>query len=250
MPRREAAIGAAVVAGVGVLSLPVAVALNADRAWWDYRAWRLVRQGRGDHVRLDARVRAARLVAGGRHGAEREVRPAALLEGRGARLVRRPALGPLRRGRRQPLRTRGGVLRARIPEGRWDYNEYNPDWDERIRFTVRSLSSTMVVGAGITLRVDGVGGARPSSDGTTRLRPGGNRWRRATRTSSALTRRIRPRPRWRSVQEGYPRRPDQRTPRSSCPTPARPRPTGPPGRRRRARARGAWARQRLRASAG
>jgi protein-glutamine gamma-glutamyltransferase len=30
----------------------------------------------------------------------------------------------------------------------------------------------MVVGAGITLRVDGVGGARPSSDGTTRLRRG------------------------------------------------------------------------------
>ena len=58
------------------------------------------------------------------------------------------------------------------PEGRWDYNEYNPDWDERIRFTVRSLSSTMVVGAGVTLRVDGVGGARPSSDGTTRLRRG------------------------------------------------------------------------------
>ena len=43
------------------------------------------------------------------------------------------------------------------PEGRWNYNEYNPNWDERIRFTVRSLSSDMVVGAGITLRVDGIG---------------------------------------------------------------------------------------------
>jgi transglutaminase-like putative cysteine protease len=60
-----------------------------------------------------------------------------------------------------------------IPQGRWDYFEYNPNWDERIRFTVRSLSTELAVGAGVTLGVDGEGiRARPSGDGTTRLLSG------------------------------------------------------------------------------
>ena len=29
----------------------------------------------------------------------------------------------------------------------WNYHEYNPEWDERIRFTVRSLSTELLVGA-------------------------------------------------------------------------------------------------------
>ena len=36
---REAAAGAAVVAGVGVLAMPFAAALDGDSPWWDYRAW-------------------------------------------------------------------------------------------------------------------------------------------------------------------------------------------------------------------
>ena len=36
LPRREAVLAGVVVASVGVLSLPVAAALDTDRAWWDY----------------------------------------------------------------------------------------------------------------------------------------------------------------------------------------------------------------------
>ena len=56
MPPREAGVGAAVVASVGVLTLPVAAALNGDRAWWTTGV-EPVRQGRGDHLRLEPRVR-------------------------------------------------------------------------------------------------------------------------------------------------------------------------------------------------
>ena len=53
-------------------------------------------------------------------------------------------------------------------EGKWDYGEYNLDWDKRIRVTVRSLSTPFVIGAGVILRVDGVTRAA-MDDGTTRL---------------------------------------------------------------------------------
>ena len=69
-----------------------------------------LRQGRGDHVRLEPRVRPTRLVAGRGDRAQREVRQTPLLEGRGTRFLRRVALGALRGGGRQPLRPRGPVL--------------------------------------------------------------------------------------------------------------------------------------------
>ena len=164
--------------------------------WWDYRAWDWFGGGKVDHVRLDARVRPARLVAGGRDGAQREVGPAALLEGRDARRVRRPAL--VRSGGVDETQLRaGGRLQGSVTQGRWDYNEYNPNWDERIRFTVRSLSTPFVVGAGIVLDVDGIPGA--AQLGRHRAAPGraaGSR--RATRTPSAPMCRTRPRRRWRA----------------------------------------------------
>jgi len=39
LPRREALVAGAVVAGVGILSLPVAAALDSNKAWWDYHSW-------------------------------------------------------------------------------------------------------------------------------------------------------------------------------------------------------------------
>ena len=44
--RAEAAVGAAVVASVGVLSLPLAARSTRDRPWWDYRAWNLFGGGK------------------------------------------------------------------------------------------------------------------------------------------------------------------------------------------------------------
>ena len=171
MPRREAAIGAAVVASVGVLSLPVAVALDGDRAWWDYGAWSLF--GKGEVITFNWTheygpldwSRAGATVLNVKSDRPHYWKAEALDSFDGLRWVRSAAADDNRYGPEV-------AFSDSVPEGRWDYNEYNPDWDERIRFTVRSLSSTMVVGAGVTLRVDGVGRARPSSDGTTLLRPG------------------------------------------------------------------------------
>jgi hypothetical protein len=171
MPRREAAIGAAVVASVGVLSLPVAVALDGDRAWWDYGAWSLF--GKGEVITFNWTheygpldwSRAGATVLNVKSDRPHYWKAEALDSFDGLRWVRSAAADDNRYGPEV-------AFSDSVPEGRWDYNEYNPDWDERIRFTVRSLSSTMVVGAAVTLRVDGVGRARPSSDGTTLLRPG------------------------------------------------------------------------------
>jgi transglutaminase-like putative cysteine protease len=171
MPRREAAVGAAVVASVGVLSLPLAVALDANRAWWDYGAWSLF--GKGEAITFDWThqygplnwSRAGATVLNVKSDRPHYWKAEVLDSFDGLRWVRSPGADDNRYGPEV-------AFAGSVPEGRWDYNEYNPNWDERIRFTVRSLSSTMVVGAGITMRVDGVGGARPSSDGTTRLRRG------------------------------------------------------------------------------
>ncbi len=171
MPRREAAIGAAVVASVGVLSLPVAAALDGDRAWWNYGAWSLF--GKGEAITFDWNheygpldwSRAGATVLNVKSTRPHYWKAEALDSFDGLRWVRSAAADDNRYG---PEVT----FSESNPEGRWNYNEYNPKWDERIQFTVRSLSSTMVVGAGVTLRVDGVGGSRPSSDGTTLLRRG------------------------------------------------------------------------------
>jgi protein-glutamine gamma-glutamyltransferase len=171
MPKREATVGAAVVASVGVLSLPVAAALDGDRAWWDYGAWSLF--GKGEAITFDWNheygpldwSRAGATVLNVKSDRPHYWKAEALDSFYGLRWVRSAEADDNRFGPEVPFSESN-------PDGRWNYNEYNPNWDERIRFTVRSLSSTMVVGAGVTLRVDGVGGARPSSDGTTRLRRG------------------------------------------------------------------------------
>jgi transglutaminase-like putative cysteine protease len=171
MPRVEAGIGAAVVASVGLLSLPLAAALNAERPWWDYHAWNWF--GNGEAITFDWTHEYGPL-NWSREGATvlnvKSDRPhywkaEALDRFDGLRWVRSAAADDNQYG------PEVSFAESR-PEGRWGYNEYNPDWDERIRFTVRSLSSDMVVGAAITLDVDGIPGARPSSDGTTLLRRG------------------------------------------------------------------------------
>jgi transglutaminase-like putative cysteine protease len=61
-----------------------------------------------------------------------------------------------------------GLPPAGRPVGRsWNYFEYNKAWDSQFRVTVRSLSSDLIVGAGITYRVDGAGPVSGSGDGTT-----------------------------------------------------------------------------------
>jgi transglutaminase-like putative cysteine protease len=171
MPRREAGVAAAVVASVGLLALPVAAALDADRPWWDYRSWDWFGSGKvltfdwnHSYGPLDW-SRAGETVLN-----VKSTRPhfwkAETLDGfDGLRWYRTAEFDETQRGRQV-------VFNRSITQGRWDYNEYNLNWDERIRFTVRSLSTPFVLGAGIVLGVDGVP-ARLAGDGTARL-VGGN----------------------------------------------------------------------------
>jgi protein-glutamine gamma-glutamyltransferase len=165
---REAAAGAAAVMAVGVLSLPVAAALDGDRAWWDYRAWDWF--GTGKAVTFDWTHEYGPL-DWPRDGTTllniRSDRPhywkAETLD----------AFDGLR-WFRSPQNDRAEVS-AELPfnfgqrEGRsWELFEYNPRWDEKIDVTVRSLTSDLIVGAGTVHAVEGVAN-NISGDGTSRV---------------------------------------------------------------------------------
>jgi transglutaminase-like putative cysteine protease len=165
---REAAAGAAAVVAVGVLSLPVAAALDGDRAWWDYRAWDWF--GTGKAVTFDWTHQYGPL-DWPRDGTTllniRSDRPhywkAETLD----------AFDGLR-WFRSPQNDRGDVT-AELPvnfgqrEGRtWQLFEYNPRWDDKIAVTVRSLTSDLIVGAGTVHTVEGVANSI-SGDGTSRV---------------------------------------------------------------------------------
>jgi hypothetical protein len=171
LPAREAGVAAAVVASVGVLSLPVAAALDGEQAWWDYRAWSWF--GAGEVVTFDWTHEYGPL-DWSRSGATmlnvRSDRPhywkAETLDGfDGLRWYRTGVLEDVRYG--QEVAFNGPAFNNTT----WDYAEFNPEWLERIRFTVRSLSTDFVVGAGLVRDIEGVR-AIPSADGTARLAPG------------------------------------------------------------------------------
>jgi transglutaminase-like putative cysteine protease len=154
MPPREAGAGVAAVAAVGVLSLPLAAALDGDRPWWDYRAWTLF--GGGKAITFDWSHQYGPL-NWPREGTTllnvRSDRPhywkAEVLDGfDGFRWVRTRMVATTDLSDEIPQRPQRGL--------RWQNFEYNQAWQERIRFTVRSLSSDMLVTAGNTRSVEGV----------------------------------------------------------------------------------------------
>jgi transglutaminase-like putative cysteine protease len=165
MPRREAALGAAVVAGVGLLSLPLAATLDGERPWWDYRSWNLF--GGGKAVTFDWTHQYGPL-DWPREGTTllnvRSDRPhywkAQVLDGfDGFRWVPTEVNQQSSPYLDIPDRTerRGGPG--------WDNFEWNPEWNEEIRFTVRSLESNLVVTAGNAWDEQGLD-ASLLSDGT------------------------------------------------------------------------------------
>ena len=165
--RREAAAGAAAVVAIGVLALPVAAALDGDRPWWNYRAWDWF--GGGKAITFDWTHEYGPL------DWPRE----------GTTLLNIQSDRP-HYWKAETLDTFDGLrwihtddnaqadLFAELPkqfgerQGSWDPGEYNPRWDEEIRVTVRSLTSDLIVGAGITHQVDDAA-ATLSSDGTARV---------------------------------------------------------------------------------
>jgi protein-glutamine gamma-glutamyltransferase len=164
---REAAAGAAAVMAMGLLSLPVAAALDADEAWWNYRAWDWF--GSGKAITFDWTHQYGPL-DWPREGTTllnvRSDRPhywkAETLDAfDGLRWFRSP----------QNDRTGVGTDLPKSFEasGRtWQLFEYNRRWDERIDVTVRSLTSDLVIGAGTVYRVDGVA-HNIGGDGTARV---------------------------------------------------------------------------------
>ena len=168
LPAREAGFGAAVVVAVGVLSLPLAAALDGDGAWWDYQAWSWFGEGKvvtfdwsHEYGPLDWPRDGTTLmnVSSDRpHYWKAETLDAF----DGFRWYRSGESDQARLGAELPFD------RAVADGAQWDYGEYNGAWDETIDFTVRSLSTNLVVGAGITYEVEGVR-ATSYADGTTRL---------------------------------------------------------------------------------
>ncbi len=162
---REGLVGAAVVASVGVLSVPVAAAFDSDRPWWNYRDWQWFGDGRAvtfdwthSYGPLDWPREGTTLLnikSDRPHYWKVEV-----LDGfDGFRWLRTEASSPSHELPGLPLRR---------PEGRrWSYYEFNPRWDTRFTVTVRSLSSQLVVGAGITYDVENAGTVVSADDGTT-----------------------------------------------------------------------------------
>jgi hypothetical protein len=167
LPRREAGVAAAAVLTVGVLSLPVAAAFDSERAWWDYHSWDWF--GNGKVVTFDWNhtygplnwSRAGETVLNVKSDRPQYWKAETLDGFDGFRWIRTNDLNDTLYGTQVAYSDTDNV-------SKWDYGEYNLDWDKRIRFTVRSLSTPFVIGAGVILRVDGVR-AQPMDDGTTRL---------------------------------------------------------------------------------
>ncbi len=62
-----------------------------------------------------------------------------------------------------------GVPEPQSQDRHWDYFEWNPKWDEDLRFTVRSLSTGLLVSAGTPYSINGAGLVSTASDGTTAM---------------------------------------------------------------------------------
>jgi protein-glutamine gamma-glutamyltransferase len=163
---REAAAGAAVVAGVGVLSMPFAAALDGDSPWWDYRAWSWFGGGRAitfdwshQYGPLDW-PREGTTLLNVRSDRPHYWKTEVLEAFNGFRWI--AVRGSATTDVREELPDRQSA------DLEWDNFEYNRDWEEEIRFTVRSLSSDLLVTAGHPFFRDGVD-AVLFSNGTGRL---------------------------------------------------------------------------------
>jgi transglutaminase-like putative cysteine protease len=164
---REALAGAALVLSLGALSLPVAAALDSGRPWWNYGAWTFLENDKA--ITFDWTHRYGPL------DWPRD----------GTTLLNVKADRPLywkadtldtfdgvrwRRGRSSDATQRlQGVPDPQSQDNHWDYFEWNPKWAEDVRFTVRSLSTSLLVSAGTPYVIEGAGLVSTSSDGTTQM---------------------------------------------------------------------------------
>jgi transglutaminase-like putative cysteine protease len=172
LPRRrgrELAIGAMTILAAGLLALPPALALDRDDSWFDYRSWSLFGPRSGVAFNWDHGYgpldwpRQGTTLLSVRSESPQYWKAQALGDFDGVRWHRSRTYEP--RPLDSELPFEDGEPSA---DGRWDYGELNPRWTQRARFEVRSLSTELLVGAGLPYDVDGATAAT-SADGTTQL---------------------------------------------------------------------------------
>src|SRR5215218_935990 len=164
---REALAGAALVVSLGAISLPVAAALDSDRPWWNYGAWAWLENDRAITFDWTHRYgpldwpREGTTLLNVRSDRPHYWKADTLDTFDGVRWVRGATSDASRR--------LGGVPDPSTADESWDYFEWNPRWDEELRFTVRSLSTNLLVSAGTPYVIEGAGLVSTAGDGTTQI---------------------------------------------------------------------------------
>ena len=164
---REALGGAALVLSLGALSLPVAAALDSERPWWNYGAWTFLENQRTitfdwthTYGPLDWPREGTTLL---------NVQSDRRLYWKAESLDTFDGLRWVRGQSSTATQRLQGVPDPSSQDERWDYFEWNGKWDEEVRFTVRSLSTELLVAAGTPYIISGAGLVTTASDGTTRI---------------------------------------------------------------------------------
>jgi transglutaminase-like putative cysteine protease len=164
---REALAGGALVLSLGVLSLPVAAALDSERPWWNYGAWTFLENDKAITFDWTHRYgpldwpREGTTLLNVKSDRPQYWKAETLDVFDGLRWVRGTSSTATQRMQ--------GVPDPDSRDRSWNYFEWNPRWDEEIRFTVRSLSTDLLVAAGTPYFFEGAGLVSTASDGTTRI---------------------------------------------------------------------------------
>jgi protein-glutamine gamma-glutamyltransferase len=173
LPRRgvrEWTAGAIVVGATALLALPAAAALDGDGPWLDYRSWSPFGDDTGIAFSWDHSYgpldwpRQGTTLLNVRSERPHYWKAETLNSFDGVHWYRATGDDRLDLSAELPFDPDGVSFDA----GTWSYGELNPDWNDEIQFTVRSLSTELLVGAGLTYDVVGAA-AVPSADGTTQL---------------------------------------------------------------------------------
>ncbi len=218
---REWTAGAIVVAATALLALPAAAALDGDGPWLDYRSWSPFGADAGIAFSWDHSYgpldwpRQGTTLLNVRSDHPHYWKAETLNSFDGVHWYR--ATGDEQRDLSAELPF--DPNRVSFDSGTWSYGELNPDWNDEIQFTVRSLSTELLVGSGLTYDVSG---RRPSRRRT--APPScSTRSDAATATRSGRTNRTRPRSSWPARRRATP--PGSSATRS-CRCPARERTSG------------------------
>jgi len=164
---REALAGAGLVLSLGALSLPVAAALDGNKPWWNYGAWTWLENDRA--ITFDWTHRYGPLDWPRDGTTLLNVKSAKPHYWKTETLDTFDGIRWVRGGTSDSMHELQGVPDPSSADRHWDYFEWNRKWDEELRFTVRSLSTDLLVSAGTPYLIDGAGLVSTAGDGTTRL---------------------------------------------------------------------------------